>query len=77
MKETTITTQIQNNDIGEVKIVRDETEANKLLADGWLLMNAGTSHTDNAGYQAKIHFVLARKRGPTSRSTRPEKARAA
>jgi len=62
MKETIITTQIENNDIGEVKITRDENEANRLLSKGWLLMNSGVSHTDNTGYQAKCHFILARKR---------------
>lgn len=49
------------NDINEVKIVRDEKEANKLLANGWILMNAGVSHTDSSGYQAKPHFILAKK----------------
>lgn len=63
MKEIVITTQIENNNIGEVKITRDESEANQLLSEGWLLMNTGTSHTDSTGYQAKIHFVLARQRG--------------
>jgi len=61
--ETTITTQIENNDIGAVRITRDENEANELLVAGWLLMNAGVSHTDNIGYQAKPHFILAKKRG--------------
>ena len=62
-KKTIITTQVENSNIGEVRIVRDENEANQLLSDGWLLMNSGVSHTDATGYQAKIHFILAKKRG--------------
>ena len=62
MKETIITTQIENSDIGEVKLVRSTEEANELLADGWVLMNAGVSHTDSTGYQAKVHYILAKKR---------------
>ena len=61
MRDSTITTKIEHNNIVEVKITRDEDEANRLLSKGWLLMNAGTSHTDGAGYQAKIHFILAKK----------------
>ena len=60
MNKTIITTQIENVNINEVRIIRDEKEANKLLANGWLLMNAGVSHIDSTGYQAKPHFILAR-----------------
>lgn len=60
--KTVITTQIEQSDIGEVKIIRDENEANKLLSKGWLLMNAGVSHIGSTGYQAKPHFILAKQR---------------
>ena len=53
---------VEEVDFAEIKICRDETEANKLLTDGWLLLNAGVSHTDSAGYQAKIHFIVGKKR---------------
>ena len=53
---------VEEVDFCEVKICWDEKEANKLLANGWLLLNAGVSHTDASGYQAKIHFVVAKKR---------------
>ena len=58
--ETKITTQIENTDIKEVKLVRTDLEANDLLSKGWHLMNTGVSHTDTTGYQAKVHYILAR-----------------
>jgi len=58
--ETKIVTQIINADVKEVKLVRTDTEANKLLSQGWQLMNAGVSHIDSTGYQAKPHYILAR-----------------
>ena len=62
-RKTKITTVIEKIDMGKVKVTRDVDEANKLLAEGWILMNAGTSHLDSAGYQAKVHFILAKQRG--------------
>ena len=58
--ETKITTQIENTDVKEVKLVRTDTEANELLSQGWHLMNTGVSHIDSGGYQAKPHYILAR-----------------
>ena len=58
--KTKITTQIENTDVKEVKLVRTDTEANELLSQGWQLMNAGVSHVDSTGYQAKAHYILAR-----------------
>ncbi len=49
----------------EVKTVRRDDEANKLLQSGWILLNAGVSHTDMGGYQAKCHFILGKKAGAT------------
>ncbi len=55
-----ITTQIENVDILEVRMVRTDEEANKLLSENWILLNAGVSHTDSAGFQAKGHYMLGR-----------------
>lgn len=49
-------------EFAEVKICRSEEEANKLLASGWIMLNAGVSHTDGVGYQAKIHFIVGKKK---------------
>ena len=61
MEKTIITTQIENVDVKEVRLVRSDKEANELLAKGWMLMNAGVSHIDATGYQAKAHYILARR----------------
>lgn len=58
--ETKITTQIENTDVKEVRLVRTDAEANELLSEGWQLLNAGVSHIDNTGFQAKVHYILAR-----------------
>uniref|UniRef100_A0A6M3K6A9 DUF1737 domain-containing protein n=1 Tax=viral metagenome TaxID=1070528 RepID=A0A6M3K6A9_9ZZZZ len=58
--KTKITTQIEGHKITEVKLVRTDKEANELLSQGWELMNAGVSHLDNTGYQAKAHYILAK-----------------
>ena len=58
--KTKITTQIESHKVTEVKIVRTDAEANELLSKGWELMNAGVSHIDNTGYQAKCHYILAK-----------------
>ena len=58
--EKKIVTQIENSKVTEVKLVRTDEEANKLLASGWELLNAGVSHIDNTGYQAKAHYILAK-----------------
>ena len=60
--ETIITTQIEKSSVEEVRLVRTDKEANDLLSDGWALMNAGVSHLDNTGYQAKPHYILAKMR---------------
>ena len=70
--QTRITTQIENTDIKEVKIVRTDTEANELLSQGWQLMNVGVSHIDLAGYQAKPHYILARIQDPKPKKYRDE-----
>lgn len=57
-----ITTKTVIKDVKEVKMVRSDAEANDLLSKGWMLMNAGVSHTDSAGYQAKHHYILARRK---------------
>ena len=52
----------EERDIVEVKTVRTDREANNYLSHGWVLLSAGTSHTDVAGYQAKIHFILGKRK---------------
>jgi hypothetical protein len=61
-------------DYREVKITRDVSEANKLLSEGWELMNAGVSHTDSTGYQAKCHFILAMKK-PCAQTPKAKRTR--
>ncbi|KKM32242.1 hypothetical protein LCGC14_1565910 [marine sediment metagenome] len=58
--ETVITTQTEVSDVREVRLVRTDDEANKLLDKGWELMNTGVSHIGATGYQAKPHYILAR-----------------
>ena len=58
--EKKIVTQVENSKVTEVKLVRTDEEANKLLSEGWELLNAGVSHIDNTGYQAKAHYILAK-----------------
>ena len=45
----------------EVKTVWSDEEANQLLKQGWVLMGNGIAHRDNAGYQAKPVYILAKK----------------
>lgn len=59
-KKTIITTQMENLTARELRLTRDIDEANELLTKGWVLMNAGSSHLDSAGYNVKPHFILAR-----------------
>lgn len=44
--------------IEEVRTVDNQEEANELLVSGWLLLSSGTRHIDDAGYQAKVYFIL-------------------
>jgi hypothetical protein len=60
MTEERISTK-KEMDFSEIKTVRTDEEANKLLTSGWVLLNAGVSHTDTGGYQAKCHFILGRR----------------
>jgi len=60
MKKTKVVTQIETSDFRQVKTVRTDEDANKLLAEGWTLMSSGVCHVDNAGYQAKIYYILAK-----------------
>ena len=60
MKQERISTK-KEVDFKEVRTVRTDEEANKLLSSGWVLINAGVSHTDLGGYQAKCHFILGKK----------------
>lgn len=50
----------KEKDIVEVRTVRSDREANDHLSHGWILLSAGSSHIDSAGYQAKVHFILGR-----------------
>ena len=60
MPKTKITIETER-DIKEVKILWTEEEANELIRRGWLLMTSGIAHKDQAGYQAKPMFILARQ----------------
>ncbi len=60
MAKTKITIETDRN-IKEIKTVWTDEEANELLQNGWMLMSSGVAHRDEAGYQAKPMFILARK----------------
>jgi hypothetical protein len=60
MKEERVSTK-KELDFSELKTVRTDKEANDLLKAGWILLNAGVSHTDAGGYQAKCHFILGKR----------------
>jgi len=60
MNKTKVTIETDRS-LKEVKIVWSDEEANQLLTQGWLLMTSGIAHKDQAGYQAKPMFILARK----------------
>lgn len=55
-----VNTKESNEEVKEVKLVRTDDEANKLLNKGWVLLDVATSHIDNMGYNAKPHYILAR-----------------
>ena len=58
--DTKINIPIEKQDIKEVRTVRSDDEANKLLAEGWVLLHSGASHIDGLGYNAKTHFIMGR-----------------
>jgi hypothetical protein len=60
MSKTKVTIETDRN-VEEVKIVWSDLEANELLKKGWMLMSSGVAHRDEAGYQAKPMFILAKK----------------
>jgi len=54
-----INDQIQR-DIKQVKTVNTDEEANDLLKAGWIILHGGLAHVDDMGYNAKVHFIMAR-----------------
>lgn len=62
MKEKCAATKKYECDFREVRTVRTDEECNNLLSLGWVLLNAGVSHTDAGGYQAKCHFILGMRK---------------
>lgn len=52
--------EIFDEKIVEVKITRNEKEANTLLNDNWILIHGGVSHVDAQGFNAKVVLILGR-----------------
>jgi len=60
MKVNVDTESMTDQKIVEVRTVREDSQANKLFSEGWILIHGGASHVDAQGFNAKPHFIMGR-----------------